>query len=147
MTNLHGLLYALFSVTSRQLAALLESLSPHVTQMLQPPNLTKEAIRSLPDSTKDELVLLTKRHQEILATAFHEKMTHEQSLEAPNKYQQLFFRDVVNAAKNVGYEQLLCMDFHYEDDHSDPMMKERFTVNPFINTINQMHATISRRYE
>ena len=101
VTNLHGLLYALFSVTSRQLAALLESLSPHVTQMLQPPNLTKEAFRSLPDSTKDELVLLTKRRQEILATAFHEKMTHEQSLEAPNKYRQLFFRDVVNAAKEV----------------------------------------------
>ena len=58
-----------------------------------------------------------------------------------------YTRNVVDAAKNAGYKQLLCMDFHFEDDHSDPMMKERFTVNPFINTINQMHATISRSYE
>ncbi len=55
--------------------------------------------------------------------------------------------DTVDAAKNAGYKQLLCMDFHYASDHSDPLMKERFTVNPFINTINQMHATISRSYE
>jgi peptidoglycan/xylan/chitin deacetylase (PgdA/CDA1 family) len=55
--------------------------------------------------------------------------------------------DVVDAAKNAGYNQLLCMDFHYEADHSDPAMRERFTVNPFINTINQMHATITRKYE
>jgi peptidoglycan/xylan/chitin deacetylase (PgdA/CDA1 family) len=55
--------------------------------------------------------------------------------------------DVVDAAKNAGYKQLLCMDFHYPDDYTNPLMKERFTVNPFINTINQMHATISRSYE
>jgi peptidoglycan/xylan/chitin deacetylase (PgdA/CDA1 family) len=55
--------------------------------------------------------------------------------------------NVVDAAKNAGYKQLLCMDFHYAHDYSDPLMKERFTVNPFINTINQMHATISRSYE
>ncbi len=55
--------------------------------------------------------------------------------------------DVVKSAKNAGYSQLLCMDFHYQTDHADPAMKERFTVNPFISTVNQMHATITRKYE
>jgi peptidoglycan/xylan/chitin deacetylase (PgdA/CDA1 family) len=55
--------------------------------------------------------------------------------------------EVVEAAKNAGYTQLLCMDFHHEADHNDPAMKERFTVNPFISTPNQMRATITRTYE
>jgi peptidoglycan/xylan/chitin deacetylase (PgdA/CDA1 family) len=58
-----------------------------------------------------------------------------------------YTRDVVETAKNAGYSQLLCMDFHFAEDYSDPMMKERFTVNPFINTLNQMHATITGSYE
>jgi len=58
-----------------------------------------------------------------------------------------YTRDVTEAAKNIGYNQLLCMDFHFAEDHLDPIMKERFTVNPFINTPNQMHATITGSYE
>jgi peptidoglycan/xylan/chitin deacetylase (PgdA/CDA1 family) len=58
-----------------------------------------------------------------------------------------YTRDVVTAAKNVGYNQLLAMDFHFEEDRLDPIMKERFTVNPFISPANQMHATITRSYE
>jgi peptidoglycan/xylan/chitin deacetylase (PgdA/CDA1 family) len=55
--------------------------------------------------------------------------------------------DVIKSAKSAGYDQLLCMDFHFDDDRSDPTMKERFTVNPFISTTNQMYATITRNYE
>ena len=55
--------------------------------------------------------------------------------------------DVVKAAKSAGYKQLLCMDFHFDEDRTDPIMKERFTVNPFISTTNQMYATITRSYE
>jgi len=55
--------------------------------------------------------------------------------------------DVTRAAKSAGYSQLLCMDFDSPDDQNDPAMRERFTVNPFINTINQMRATVTRRYE
>lgn len=58
-----------------------------------------------------------------------------------------YTHDVVAAAKNAGFNQLLCMDFHYDEDHTDAAMKERFTVNPFISTSNQMRATITRRYE
>ena len=54
---------------------------------------------------------------------------------------------VVEAAKSIGYKQLLCMDFHFPEDHIDPIMKERFTVNPFISTPNQMRATITKSYE
>ena len=55
--------------------------------------------------------------------------------------------DVVESAKKAGYKQLLCMDFHFNEDRTDPIMKERFTVNPFISTTNQMYATITRSYE
>jgi peptidoglycan/xylan/chitin deacetylase (PgdA/CDA1 family) len=54
---------------------------------------------------------------------------------------------VVDAAKNIGYDKLLCMDFHFEEDHADTTMRERFTVNPFINTPGQMHATVTKSYE
>ncbi|MEN0052182.1 MAG: polysaccharide deacetylase family protein [Mucilaginibacter sp.] len=55
--------------------------------------------------------------------------------------------EVVQKAKEAGYEQLLAMDFHFEEDHTDPTLRERFTVNPFISTINQQYATINKRYE
>ena len=55
--------------------------------------------------------------------------------------------EVIAAAKELGYTQLLAMDFNFEQDKNDAAMRERFTVNPFISTPNQMHATITRRYE
>jgi peptidoglycan/xylan/chitin deacetylase (PgdA/CDA1 family) len=54
---------------------------------------------------------------------------------------------VIEEAKKIGYNQLLAMDFHNKNDNSDLTMRERFTVNPFISTQNQMYATITRRYE
>lgn len=54
---------------------------------------------------------------------------------------------VIDTAKNAGYSQLLAMDFLLDTDANDNTMRERFTVNPFISPINQMHATITRRYE
>jgi len=54
---------------------------------------------------------------------------------------------VIEAAKKAGYQQLLATDFNSNHDQNDPAMRERFTVNPFISTSNQMYATIVRRYE
>lgn len=54
---------------------------------------------------------------------------------------------VIEAAKKAGYGQLLATDFHFQQDNKDTTMRERFTVNPFISTSNQMYATITRRYE
>jgi peptidoglycan/xylan/chitin deacetylase (PgdA/CDA1 family) len=50
---------------------------------------------------------------------------------------------VVTTAKQVGYTQLLAVDFNFEQDKNDAAMRERFTVNPFISTPNQMHATLT----
>lgn len=55
--------------------------------------------------------------------------------------------EVIDAAKKAGYKQLLATDFQFAEDHEDETMRERFTVNPFISTNNQMYATINRRYE
>ncbi|MES2274843.1 MAG: polysaccharide deacetylase family protein [Bacteroidota bacterium] len=54
---------------------------------------------------------------------------------------------LVDAAKSAGYNQLLAMDFLFEQDANDAVMRERFTVNPFLSANNQMYATINRRYE
>jgi peptidoglycan/xylan/chitin deacetylase (PgdA/CDA1 family) len=58
-----------------------------------------------------------------------------------------YTRTLTEAAKSVGYKQLLAMDFLFTDDKQDPLMRERFTVNPFISPNNQMYATINRQYE
>jgi peptidoglycan/xylan/chitin deacetylase (PgdA/CDA1 family) len=54
---------------------------------------------------------------------------------------------LIAEAKKAGYHQLLAMDFHFEDDHHNPAMRERFTVNPFISPANQLYANITRKYE
>jgi len=55
-------------------------------------------------------------------------------------------KEVAEEAKKTGYEQLLVLDFYNEEDQHDPIIRERFTVNPFISTNNQMYASITRRY-
>jgi peptidoglycan/xylan/chitin deacetylase (PgdA/CDA1 family) len=54
---------------------------------------------------------------------------------------------VIAGAKKAGYEQLLAMDFCDNNDAADTNMRERFTVNPFISPVNQLYATINRKYE
>jgi peptidoglycan/xylan/chitin deacetylase (PgdA/CDA1 family) len=58
-----------------------------------------------------------------------------------------YTRDLVGAAGHAGYKQLLAMDFHSEEDRRDRAMRERFTVNPFLSPVNQMHATIAGSYD
>ena len=54
---------------------------------------------------------------------------------------------VLKAAKKADYSQLLTTDFRGVDDIADASLRERFTVNPFITTNNQMYATVTRSYE
>ena len=54
--------------------------------------------------------------------------------------------EIVEKAKQAGYSQLLAMDFKSAADQDDISLRERFTVNPHISTVNQMHATITRKY-
>ncbi|NNU33989.1 hypothetical protein HK413_07155 [Mucilaginibacter sp. S1162] len=54
---------------------------------------------------------------------------------------------MINDAKRVGYKQLLAMDFYNDTDRQDETMRERLTVNPFISPVNQLHATITCKYD
>lgn len=57
-----------------------------------------------------------------------------------------YSQNVVSEAKSAGFKKLLAMDFLFPDDYSDPTMRERFTVNPYISVNNQMLATINGKY-
>lgn len=58
-----------------------------------------------------------------------------------------YSREAITAAKSVGYSQLLATEFLFSADHQDGTMKERFTINPFISNINQMHANTRGNYK
>lgn len=54
--------------------------------------------------------------------------------------------EVLKAAKAAGYGQLLATDYLNRQHGTDPSVRERFTVNPFISTANQMNAIIRGCY-
>jgi peptidoglycan/xylan/chitin deacetylase (PgdA/CDA1 family) len=56
-------------------------------------------------------------------------------------------KQIIAVAKLAGYDQLLAMDFYFNNDALDETMRERFTVNPFISPVNQLYATINREYD
>lgn len=58
-----------------------------------------------------------------------------------------YSRTLVEEARKLGYSQMLAMDFHHPGDELDHSLRERFTVNPFISVNNQMHATVTGKYE
>ena len=57
-----------------------------------------------------------------------------------------YTRELVAAAKKMGFHQLLPLDLYFPEDSCDPALRERFVVNPYISTTNQMIATIKRTY-
>jgi peptidoglycan/xylan/chitin deacetylase (PgdA/CDA1 family) len=58
-----------------------------------------------------------------------------------------YSRKVVDQAKHAGYSQLLATEFLFPEDTGDVTLRERFTINPFISNINQMHANITGNYK
>jgi peptidoglycan/xylan/chitin deacetylase (PgdA/CDA1 family) len=58
-----------------------------------------------------------------------------------------YSREAITATKAAGYSQLLATEFLFPADHKDSSMKERFTINPFISNINQMHANTRSNYK
>jgi peptidoglycan/xylan/chitin deacetylase (PgdA/CDA1 family) len=54
---------------------------------------------------------------------------------------------VIDAAEQTAYTQLLATDFNDEGDSQNTLLRERFTVNPFISVNNQMYATVTGSYE
>jgi peptidoglycan/xylan/chitin deacetylase (PgdA/CDA1 family) len=58
-----------------------------------------------------------------------------------------YTREVVDEAKQAGYDRLLALEFHFSDDDNDASMRQRMIVNPYISVINQMYAIVKGRYE
>ena len=58
-----------------------------------------------------------------------------------------YTREVVKAAKNTGFKQLLATDFLFQEDKNDTALRERFIINPFISDINQLYANIKGNYQ
>lgn len=57
-----------------------------------------------------------------------------------------YSENVVEAAKQAGYAQLLATEFLFNNSADDQSLRERLTVNPFISNINQMYANIRGKY-
>ncbi len=55
--------------------------------------------------------------------------------------------NVIKAAEQAGYTQLLAGDVVRDDDKTNLLLRERFTINPYISVNNQMNAIITGRYE
>jgi peptidoglycan/xylan/chitin deacetylase (PgdA/CDA1 family) len=55
--------------------------------------------------------------------------------------------DVVTEAKSAGFKQLLTTGFRFAEDYTDPQMRERLTINPYISLHNQMTAIVKGKYE
>jgi len=58
-----------------------------------------------------------------------------------------YTREVAVQAKSAGYNKLLATDFLFQEDHTDPCMRERLTINPYISLNNQMIAIINGKYQ
>lgn len=58
-----------------------------------------------------------------------------------------YSKDVVTACKSVGFTKLLATDFLFTEDNDDDLLRERFTINPYISVNNQMIAIINGKYK
>ncbi len=58
-----------------------------------------------------------------------------------------YSRATINEAKNIGYKKLLVLNYMFGEEMKDTSVKERFIVNPYISTINQMYAIVKGKYE
>jgi peptidoglycan/xylan/chitin deacetylase (PgdA/CDA1 family) len=54
--------------------------------------------------------------------------------------------DVIRAAKEAGFEQLLATNFLSQNDSNDTTLKQRLTINPFITATQQFRANIAGKY-
>ena len=57
-----------------------------------------------------------------------------------------YSRETITVSKSLGFTKLLAAEFLFPEDSSDPTLRERFIVNPYISVNNQMLATIHGKY-
>ncbi|MEP6845016.1 MAG: polysaccharide deacetylase family protein [Panacibacter sp.] len=90
-----------------------------------------------------------------LAEAREEMMRTKQYLETLTKRNVFalafpygtYSKELVEVARQTGYNKLLALDFNSAEDKTDITMRERLTINPYISIANQMTAIIKNRYE
>jgi peptidoglycan/xylan/chitin deacetylase (PgdA/CDA1 family) len=82
----------------------------------------------------------------ILSKQYLEKITGKEIKAIAFPYGS-YTREVVSVSKNAGYNQMLATEFQFPEDRSDATMRERLAINPFISTINQVHATLAGKYQ
>jgi hypothetical protein len=61
------------------------------------------AAKNLSQEKRNEYLLLVAARQKMLASAFRENMTKDQTYYASNPYRTTFYTDVINAAKKVNF--------------------------------------------
>lgn len=57
-----------------------------------------------------------------------------------------YTRALLDAAEAMGFTQQLAMDFLFPEDRSDPRLRERLVINPYISAENQCLAIKNGRY-
>jgi peptidoglycan/xylan/chitin deacetylase (PgdA/CDA1 family) len=58
-----------------------------------------------------------------------------------------YSKNVLEESEAAGYTQLLATELMCQGDKNNVLLRERLTINPFISTVNQMHANISGSYD
>ena len=58
-----------------------------------------------------------------------------------------YSRETVRVAKEAGHTQLLATDLLFPEDDRDESLRARLTVNPFISSFKQLHATVKGNYD
>lgn len=57
-----------------------------------------------------------------------------------------YTRELVNYAEEIGFTQQLVLELLFPHDETDPRLRSRFTMNPFISEINQWVAVKNGKY-
>jgi peptidoglycan/xylan/chitin deacetylase (PgdA/CDA1 family) len=54
---------------------------------------------------------------------------------------------LVAAAKRAGYTRILPLNFYFPESATDPAMRERIIINPYVSLTNQMFNLIEKKYD
>jgi len=54
---------------------------------------------------------------------------------------------LVAAAKRAGFTRIMPLNFHFPESATDPALRERIIINPYVSLPNQMFNLIKKRYD
>jgi len=58
-----------------------------------------------------------------------------------------YTRELLEAAKRAGFDQLLALDWLFPEDATEDTLRQRLVVNPYISVNNQMTAILHGKYK